>query len=192
MRATLFITACALVVAGCGSKDNATADSAAMAESAAAAAAAAATAPTAGATAAVMDAAGHELGTLTLADGTGGISVSGTLKGLAPGDHGIHLHAVGTCEGPAFTTAGGHFNPTNKMHGTDNPQGPHFGDMMNITAGADSTATVQLTSKGGTLHAADMLMDADGSAIVVHAKADDYKTDPSGNSGDRVACGVVK
>lgn len=192
MRATLIITACALVVAGCGPKETTpVVDSAAAAESAKAAAANAAPAPM-GATAAVMDAAGHELGSLSIADGSGGISVSGTLKGLAPGDHGIHIHMTGTCEGPAFTTAGGHWNPTTKMHGTDNPAGPHFGDMMNITVGADSTATVQLTSIGGTLHAADMLMDADGASIVVHAKADDYKTDPSGNSGDRIACGVVK
>lgn len=193
MRATLIVTACAMAVIGCGNKEKAAADSTAAAESAKAAAAAAAPAPAApGATATVMDAAGHELGSLTLSDGTGGITVSGTLKGLAPGDHGIHIHAIGMCDAPAFTTAGGHFNPTSKMHGSENPTGPHYGDMMNITVGADSTATVQHTSKGGTLHGADMLMDPDGAAIVVHAKADDYKTDPTGNSGDRIACGVVK
>lgn len=147
---------------------------------------------TGGATAAVMDASGRELGSLTLADGTGGITVSGTLRGLPPGVHGIHIHTMGMCDAPAFTTAGGHWNPTSKMHGSENPQGPHVGDMMNITVGADSSATVQLTTVGGSLHGADMLMDADGAAVVVHAKADDYKTDPSGNSGDRVACGMIK
>lgn len=193
MRATMLVTACAVVLSGCGNKEQAAADSAKHADSVAAAAAAAAPAPApAGATAAVMDAAGHELGSLTLTDGAGGIAVTGTLKGLAPGDHGIHIHTVGMCEGPAYTTAGGHWNPSTKMHGTENPQGPHFGDMMNITVGADSSATVNLMTKGGTLHAAEMLMDPDGAAIVVHAKADDYKTDPSGNSGDRIACGVVK
>ncbi|MGV3710203.1 MAG: superoxide dismutase family protein [Gemmatimonas sp.] len=193
MRSTLIIAACAVAVTACSSKDSA-ADSAAAAESAAAAAAAAAPPPAApsGAMATVVDAAGKELGMLMLADAAGGITVSGTLKGLAPGDHGIHIHTVGMCEAPAYTTAGGHWNPSNKMHGKDNAQGPHFGDMMNITVGADSSASVQLTTSGGTLHAADMLMDADGAAVVVHAKADDYKTDPSGNSGDRVACGTIK
>ena len=189
MRATTIISACAIVVMGCAKKDAApAADTGAMA----APAMAPAPAPTASVTAAVKDGAGHDMGSLTLADGTGGITVSGTLHGLTPGDHGIHLHTVGMCDGPAFTTAGGHFNPTSKMHGSQNPAGPHVGDMMNIKAGADSTATVQLTTTGGSLHAADMLMDADGAAIVVHAKADDYATDPSGASGDRVACGVVK
>ena len=132
-----------------------------------------------------------QTGVLTVANGTGGITVTGTLRGLTPGDHGIHIHTIGTCDAPAFTTAGGHWNPTTKMHGSQNPQGQHFGDMMNITAGADSTAKVQLTTKGGSLHGTDMLMDADGAAIVVHATADDYKTDPSGNSGARAACGVI-
>ena len=148
-------------------------------------------AATAGAGAIVRDASGRELGALSLADGNGGITVSGTLRGLPPGEHGIHIHMTGACDAPAFTTAGGHWNPTTKMHGSQNPQGPHFGDLMNITVGADSSATVQLTTMGGTLNGADMLMDADGAAVVVHAAGDDYKTDPSGNSGDRVACGVI-
>lgn len=188
MRATMIITACAVAVIGCGTKETKPATD----TTAAAPSAMAATSATGGATAAVMDASGRELGTLTLADGASGLTLSGTLRGLTPGEHGIHIHTVGTCEAPAFTTAGGHWNPTSKMHGSENPQGQHFGDMMNITAGTDSTATVQLTTKGGSLHGADMLMDADGAAVVVHAKADDYKTDPSGNSGDRVACGVIK
>ena len=127
-----------------------------------------------------------------LTDGSGGITVSGTLRGLPPGEHGIHVHTTGACDAPAFTTAGGHWNPTSKMHGSQNPAGPHLGDMMNITVGADSSVAVQLTTSGGSLHGADMLMDADGAAVVMHAKGDDYKTDPSGNSGDRVACGVIK
>lgn len=188
MRTTLLFTACAVALVGCKPKETPPAvDSNAMKP----AAAAPAPAP-AGATAAVVDAAGHALGTLTLTDATGGITVSGTLKGLTPGDHGIHIHTVGMCDAPAFTTAGGHWNPTTKMHGKDNPAGPHLGDLMMITAGADSSATVQLTTMGGSLHGDNMLMDADGAAVVVHAKADDYKTDPSGNSGDRIACGIVK
>lgn len=189
MRATLLFAACAVAVVGCKPKEATPAAETAHADTAKPAAMAPAAS---GATAAVMDAAGHELGSLTLTDATGGITIAGTLKGLAPGDHGIHVHAVGMCDGPAFTTAGGHWNPTTKMHGSQNPAGPHLGDLMMITVGADSSATVSLTTPGGTLKAADMLMDADGASIVVHAKADDYKTDPSGNSGDRIACGIVK
>lgn len=187
MRAISMFTAGAIVLMGCGPKEaTPAADSATPADTTKPAAMA-----PAGASATVRDAAGRELGSLTLADGTGGITVSGTLRGLAPGDHGIHIHMTGACDAPAFTTAGGHWNPTAKMHGSQNPAGPHFGDMLNITVGADSSAAVQLTTSGGTLNGADMLMDADGAAVVVHAKSDDYKTDPSGNSGDRVACGVI-
>ncbi len=188
MRAPLIITACAIALTACGPKETTPATN----STAAATSATPATSTTGGATAAIMDAAGRELGTLTLADGASGLTVSGTLRGLTPGVHGIHIHTIGMCEAPKFTTAGGHWNPTTKMHGSENPQGPHFGDMMNITVGADSSATVQLTTMGGSLHGADMLMDADGASVVVHAMADDYKTDPSGNSGDRVACGVIK
>lgn len=188
MRTTLLLTACAVAVVGCKPKDAPATDTT---HADTAKPAAMAPAP-ASATAAVVDAAGHALGSLTLTDATGGITISGTLKGLTPGDHGIHVHTVGMCDAPAFTTAGGHWNPTTKMHGKDNPAGPHLGDLMMITAGADSSATVQLTTTGGSLHGDNMLMDADGASVVVHAKADDYKTDPSGNSGDRIACGIVK
>lgn len=188
MRAISMFTACAVVLMGCGPKEATPAADSAGADSMGANASMSASG---GAKAIVTNALGHELGSLTLSDGTGGITVSGTLRGLSPGDHGIHIHMTGACEAPAFTTAGGHWNPMAKMHGSQNPEGPHFGDMMNITAGADSTAAVQLTTTGGSLFATDMLMDADGAAIVVHATADDYKTDPSGNSGDRVGCGVI-
>lgn len=187
MRAPVIFTACAIAVIGCGPKETPATDSTVAVDSAMPGMNMAG-----GATAAVMDASGRELGSLMLSDGTGGITVSGTLRGLTPGDHGIHIHTMGMCDAPAFTTAGGHWNPTSKMHGTENPQGPHLGDMMNITVGADSSVNVQLTSPGGSLHGTEMLMDTDGAAVVVHAAADDYKTDPSGNSGDRVACGVVK
>ncbi len=192
MRATSMFTACALVLMGCGAKETtpATDTGAAMADTGASSGSMSAGAPTGG-MATIKDAAGRELGALMLSDGSGGITVSGTLRGMSPGEHGIHIHTTGACDAPAFTTAGGHWNPTSKMHGSQNPQGPHHGDLMNITVGADSTATVQLTTMGGSLRGTDMLMDGDGAAIVVHAKADDYKTDPSGNSGDRVACGVI-
>ncbi|MES2524696.1 MAG: superoxide dismutase family protein [Gemmatimonadota bacterium] len=199
LRATSML-ACSIALFGCaGDPAPGSADSAARADSGAGMAtstdsgAAPAGAAAGGGTVSIRDAAGREFGMLTLAAaGTGtGISLSGTLRGMPPGEHGIHVHTVGRCDAPAFETAGGHWNPTTKQHGTQNPQGPHHGDMMNITVGADSTATVQLTTQGGTLSGADALMDADGASVVVHATADDYRTDPSGNSGARVACGVI-
>ncbi len=138
----------------------------------------------------MRDASGRELGTLAIDESPSGVTVTGSLQGLAPGDHGIHFHTVGKCEAP-FQTAGGHWNPTGKQHGTTNPQGPHLGDLANITVGPDSTANVSVTTPGGTLRGANALLDADGAALVIHAAADDYRTDPSGNSGARIACGVA-
>jgi Cu-Zn family superoxide dismutase len=139
----------------------------------------------------MRDAAGHDLGTLTLASAPGGLVLSGRLAGLPPGAHGIHLHAVGRCE-PPFESAGPHWNPARRQHGTANPNGPHLGDMPNITVVADASANVRVTTPGGTLSGSDAVMDADGSSVVIHAQADDYRTDPSGNSGARIACGVVR
>ncbi|MCW1429143.1 superoxide dismutase family protein [Novosphingobium sp. JCM 18896] len=111
--------------------------------------------------------------------------------GVAPGAHGVHLHTVGKCDAPDFTSAGGHLNPHGKMHGTANPQGPHLGDLPNLIAGTDGkgTLTAGLTGSAAELNAA--LFDADGTAVVIHAGPDDNRTDPSGNSGGRVACGVL-
>ncbi|MEW5929022.1 MAG: superoxide dismutase family protein [Gemmatimonadota bacterium] len=142
-------------------------------------------------TAPMRDASGRDLGNVSLAETGNGIQVSGTLRGLPPGTHAIHVHTTGRCE-PPFESAGGHWNPTNMQHGTENPQGPHMGDMPNVEVGADSTATVNVsTPAGAMLRGANGLLDADGAAVVVHAGADDYRTDPSGASGDRIACGVV-
>ena len=143
-----------------------------------------------GPTAIVHDTAGRSLGTLTLTETAQGILVSGHLMGLSPGPHGIHLHAVGKCE-PPFTSAGGHWNPTGAEHGTQNPKGPHLGDMLNVNVGADSTVTVHTMTPGGTLHGVHALLDADGASIVVHGGPDDYHSNPAGNSGGRIACGVV-
>lgn len=142
------------------------------------------------ATAAMRNAAGRDIGTITLTDGAQGIAISGHLTGLPPGTHGIHFHMVGQCQ-PPFESAGAHWNPTNKQHGTQNPQGPHLGDLPNITVAADSSAHVELTSPGGTLRGTNGLLDADGAAIIIHVAADDNRTDPSGNSGARLVCGVV-
>jgi superoxide dismutase, Cu-Zn family len=127
---------------------------------------------------------------VTLSESVEGLSVTGTLRGLPPGDHGIHLHMVGKCE-PPFTTAGGHWNPSNKKHGHQNPQGPHFGDLGNIKVGPDSGVSFAMRAPGGTLKGEGGLLDTDGASIVIHAAADDEKTDPAGNSGARIACGVV-
>jgi superoxide dismutase, Cu-Zn family len=139
----------------------------------------------------MRDAAGRELGTLTVTEGGDGITVEGTLRGLAPGERGIHIHTVGRCEAPGFSSAGGHWNPDSTRHGTENPQGPHRGDLLNITVGTDSSVAVRQTTRAGRLRGADGLLDTDGAAVVVHARADDYRTDPAGNAGDRVACGVI-
>jgi Cu-Zn family superoxide dismutase len=113
-------------------------------------------------------------------------------RGLPPGPHGVHVHAVGKCDPPDFASAGGHFNPLGKQHGALNAQGSHAGDLPNLTVAPDGngrmeTATEQLTLGAGPTS----VWDADGSALVVHAAADDFKTDPTGNSGGRIACGVL-
>ncbi len=139
----------------------------------------------------MRDLTGRDVGTVTLSNTTGGMLLTGTLRGLPPGPHGIHLHAVGRCE-PPFTSAGGHWNPRNRKHGTLNAEGPHLGDIPNIIIGGDSSATIRVLAPGGTLRDSDALLDADGAAVVIHASMDDYRTDPSGNSGARIACGAVR
>lgn len=146
----------------------------------------------AGGRAVVRDAGGRELGTLTAASTPEGITLTGTLSGLPPGEHGFHVHTTGRCE-PPFESAGGHWNPTAKQHGEQNPQGPHVGDMLNLTVPASGVVEVAMTTRGGVLSGgATALMDADGAAVLVHAGPDDYRTDPSGNSGARIACGVIE
>ena len=147
-----------------------------------------------GATATMTDAAGTALGTLTLMEMDGGVHISGELANVPNGEHGFHIHETGVCD-PAtgFESAGAHFEPGDHQHGTENPQGPHAGDLMNITADDDGKAVVDLHNPNVTIAAGEAsLNDADGSALVLHADPDDYQTDPSGNSGDRIACGVIE
>jgi Cu-Zn family superoxide dismutase len=131
---------------------------------------------------------GKDVGDATIREGADGLIVSVTASGLTPGLHGAHLHTVGKCEGPDFASAGPHWNPTGMKHGSMNPQGPHEGDLPNLMIGADGKGTLTYKVAGGSF---DALLDADGATLVLHAAPDDLKTDPSGNSGGRIACGVL-
>jgi superoxide dismutase, Cu-Zn family len=119
------------------------------------------------------------------------VSVALALTGFTPGVHGLHLHTTGKCDAPEFTTAGPHLNPAGHQHGTENPQGSHLGDLPNVTIDQSGSGVVNATVLGERAAVLAALFDGDGTAIVVHAGPDDYKTDPSGNSGGRQACGVV-
>ena len=130
-------------------------------------------------------------GEVIVAQGDNDLIVNIKAKGMSPGPHGVHIHETGKCEGPDFKSAGGHWNPAGKQHGFDNPQGAHAGDFFNLDIGADGTGSLEAMVSGGKLSDGDIaLMDADGAAVVVHEGPDDLKTDPSGDSGGRLACGV--
>lgn len=139
------------------------------------------------ATAALRTAAGAEIGRATVTDVTGGVRVTLDARALPAGTHGAHLHTTGRCDAPDFASAGPHWNPAARQHGSMNPQGPHAGDLPNLIVGPDGRGTLGAVLPGTTVAA---LLDSDGAAMVIHAGADDLMTDPSGNSGGRIACGV--
>jgi superoxide dismutase, Cu-Zn family len=139
----------------------------------------------------LRQASGLPAGTAQLISNGAQVSVSVATVGLTPGTHGVHLHTTGSCDAPEFTSAGPHLNPTNRQHGHENPAGAHLGDLPNVTVGAGGAGTVSATLRGTREEILASLFDAGGTAIVVHATADDYRTDPSGNSGARIACGVL-
>lgn len=135
---------------------------------------------------------GKPVGTATLMQLPQGVLVHVEVTGLPPGPHGFHVHAAGKCE-PPFTTAGPHFNPAGHKHGYANPDGWHAGDLPSLYVGKDGTGSADAFAHEATLDSGpNSLLGPSGSSLIIHAKADDYKTDPAGNSGDRIACGVVQ
>jgi superoxide dismutase, Cu-Zn family len=143
------------------------------------------------ASAVLKDASGKEVGRAVFTATPSGTLLSLTLTAAQPGVHALHIHAVGKCEPPDFKSAGPHFNPDQTKHGIMNPEGPHAGDLPNIHVPADGKLEVEFLDPVVTLSQESALFDTDGTSIVIHANADDYKTDPAGNSGDRIACGVI-
>lgn len=145
----------------------------------------------------LYDAEGQEVGTATLkeeweAPETPGVLIQLRVSKLSPGIHAFHIHEKGACEAPDFKSAGGHFNPEGKKHGIKNPDGHHAGDLSSITIGPDGMAKIERVARGVTLGPGKFsLLDADGSALVIHADPDDDVTDPAGNAGARIACGVI-
>ncbi|MFN3515871.1 MAG: superoxide dismutase family protein [Novosphingobium sp.] len=143
------------------------------------------------ATATLKQGNGLPAGTAVLTAAGDTVTLAVAVAGLGAGDRGMHLHMVGRCDGPDFASAGGHLNPGGRQHGVHNPAGSHLGDLPNLTIGSDGTGSATATLPGTRAELEAALFDADGTAIIIHAAADDYKTDPAGNSGPRVVCGVL-
>lgn len=138
----------------------------------------------------LRNASGETVGNATLRESTVGLLINGSVSGLPAGTHAIHVHTVGQCT-PTFAAAGGHYNPAGRQHGFLSPNGHHAGDLPNLHVPSSGNLTFELTLPNVRLGGTDGLLDADGASLVVHAAADDHRTDPAGASGDRIACGVI-
>jgi Cu-Zn family superoxide dismutase len=144
--------------------------------------------PAGGPPVALVNSRGQSIGTVRAWQTAGGVTLRIDAASLPHGVHGIHVHAVGRCEPPDFVSAGAHWNPAGRKHGFNNPAGHHAGDLYNVTVAANGVLGEAVTIPGASMAS---LIDADGAALVIHAAADDYVTDPSGNSGARIACAVL-
>lgn len=146
-----------------------------------------------GAIANLADANGRPAGRAIITQSADGLWIDVTATGISPGDHGLHVHATGSCDAPDFTSAGPHWNPSGHQHGRKNPQGTHAGDAPNLRADASGKGRLKSWLGAGSLSSGpNALLDMDGAAVIVHADADDEMTDPSGKSGKRILCGVVR
>ncbi|HKY59989.1 MAG TPA: superoxide dismutase family protein [Gemmatimonadota bacterium] len=193
MKPAMLLLGCSLVLAACGQQGEPdepltemTADTEAMEPG---------TSMPGGedARAEIRDAEGNSHGVVLLRDADFGVLLSGTLTGFSPGEHGFHIHETGSCEPPTFESAGRHFAPEGRQHGFHNPEGPHAGDLRNLVVLQDGSAIVDGADSLVTLREGpNALLDADGAALVVHPNPDDYRTQPSGGSGDPIACGVIE
>lgn len=139
----------------------------------------------------IFDSTGTRSGQITGTEAGGNVVLEILVRGLTPGQHGLHLHTTPSCEPPSFSSAGGHFNPTSTQHGLRNPNGPHTGDLPNLVVTPDSVGRAQVTLPGWTLATGDHSISSPGTALVIHASPDDDMTDPSGNSGARIGCSVI-
>jgi Cu-Zn family superoxide dismutase len=144
--------------------------------------------PAGGAPMTLVNGSGQRIGDVRAWQTSGGVSFRINASGLPHGIHGIHVHSVGRCEGPDFSSAGPHWNPAGKHHGLNNPAGPHAGDLPNVEVAANGVLQATVVLAGASMA---NLLDADGAALVIHAAPDDNMTDPSGNSGARIACAVI-
>lgn len=146
-----------------------------------------------GAGAPMLDAQGKQVAMSNVTQHDDEFLVTISVTDMAPGTYAAHLHTTGRCDAPTFETAGGHWNPTGRQHGSQNPQGQHLGDLPNVTIGDGRQGQIEFRVPNASIEGGDNpLLDADGAAVVIHAGPDDYRTDPSGNSGDRIACGVIQ
>jgi Cu-Zn family superoxide dismutase len=141
----------------------------------------------------IVDAGGRTVARVTAEEAGESVRLRVEAEGLPAGAYGAHVHAVGRCDAPAFTSAGPHWNPTGRAHGKDNPAGMHKGDLPNLLVGADGRGSFEYLVLGSAIGGGpNAMLDGDGASVVIHQRADDYRTDPSGNSGDRIACGVLR